>query len=85
MKAILEFNLPDDQSEHSYALAGTDALLLIEELLSEIRNKLKYDSGLFKEWKNDEGEKRVGDDETLERVREIIVELKMQKRLPNLD
>ena len=85
MKAILEFDLPEEQTEHASALAGLDAILLIEEVLSEIRNKLKYGSGFFKEWKNAEGQTVYGDDETLERVRGMLVELKIQKRIPDLD
>ena len=74
MKAILEFNLPEDQHDHKYALAGTDALLVISDLLNEIRSKLKYDSGQFKDC----------DEKTLEIVREYVVELKRDRELPEL-
>lgn len=84
MKATLEFSLPEDQAEHAYALAGADALLLIEETLDEIRNKLKHDGGYFKEWTDDDGVVRKGDDATLERVRALLVELKAQRSLPEL-
>lgn len=84
MKATLEFSLPEEREDHSYALAGVDALLLIDELLAEIRNKLKHDSGFFSEWTDEEGKRRRGDDSTLERFRELVRELKTQRNLPEL-
>lgn len=84
MKATLEFTLPEDQAEHSYALAGADALLLIDDILSEIRDKLKHGGGFFNEWRDEEGQPRRGDDATLERVRELVVDLKAQRALPEL-
>lgn len=92
MKAILEFNLPEDQDDHAYALAGTDALLVIEDLLNEIRNKLRYDSGEFREWDaevyDDDGsvsKKRVeACDYTLEKVRDVLIRLKENRNLPEL-
>jgi hypothetical protein len=74
MKAILEFNLPEEKHDHAYALAGTDALLVISDILSEIRTKLKYDSGEFKDC----------DENTLEKVRDFIVYLKQDRNLPEL-
>jgi hypothetical protein len=74
MKAILEFNLPEEQEEHRCALVGTSALLAIEDLLSEIRTKLKHDSGEFKDC----------DDDTLEKVREFMVQVKQDRELPEL-
>lgn len=85
MKAILEFNLPEEQPEHSYALAGVDALITIDDILTELKNKLKYDSGFFKEWTDGEGIVRTGDDSTLERLRELIGELRIQRSLPELN
>lgn len=92
MKATIEFNLPEEQDEHAYALAGLDALIVIDELLNEIRNKLKYGGGEFGEWDaevwNDDGsvsKKRVkGCDYTLEKVRDVLIELKNDKKLPEL-
>jgi hypothetical protein len=93
MKATLEFNLPEEEAEHSYALAGTDALLVIDDLLNEIRTKLKYDSGQFKEWNTEvyneesdsfESKKVQGCDYTLERVRDILLDLRTERRLPEL-
>ncbi len=42
MKATLEFNLPDEEAEHRRALEGTDWSLVVFEVLSHIREKLKY-------------------------------------------
>ena len=92
MKATLEFNLPEEQDDHAYALAGLDALLVIDDLLNEIRNKLKYDSGEFREWNqeiyNDDGEieekRMTACDYTLERVAEVLHQLKEKRNLPEL-
>ena len=84
MKAILEFDLPEEGPEHSYALAGTDALIVIDEILEEIRSKLKHDCGFFQSWINDEGKECFGDYETLEQVRRLIYDLKADKQLPEL-
>lgn len=92
MKAILEFNLPEDQDDHAYALAGLDALLVINELENEIRSKLRYDSGEFKEFNvesyDDDGKKtnrRVkGCDDTLEQVWNVLIRFKNERNLPEL-
>lgn len=92
MKAILEFDLPQEQDDHAYALAGVDALLCIDDLLNEIRNKLRYDGGEFKEWDhevyNDDGtieKKRISAcDYTLERVAEVLLALREKRKLPDL-
>lgn len=82
MKAVLEFNLPEERSEHESALAGADALSAIDELLGEIRSSLKHDSGYFGKWRDSDGVERSADDATLERVRELVLELKRDRRLP---
>jgi len=74
MKAILEFDLPEEECEHSYALAGADALIVIDELFNEIRSCLKYDSG----------ELKGCDYDTLEKVRDLLFSLKQVRRLPDL-
>lgn len=92
MKAILEFNLPEEQPDHEYAIHGVDALLCIDDLFNEIRSKLNHDCGRFKEWDveiyNEDGttsRKKVhGCDYTLERVRDILVELTNERNLPDL-
>jgi hypothetical protein len=75
VKAILKFNLPEEKSDHAYAIAGADALITISDILSECRSKLKYDSGEFKDC----------DDATIEKVRDFIVELKQYRNLPELE
>jgi hypothetical protein len=75
MKATLTFDLPEEKSDHAYAIAGVDALLVISDILSECRAKLKYDSGEFKDC----------DDATIEKVRDYIVELKQYRNLPELE
>ncbi len=91
MKAILEFSLPEEEPEHRYALAGIDALLLISDLENEIRSKLRYDSGEFREFAaeryGDDGVTREtvqGNDDTLEAVRHWIIRQKQERQLPEL-
>jgi hypothetical protein len=92
MKAQLIFNLPEDQHDHAYALAGVDALIVISDLENEIRSKLRYDAGEFKEFYvdvyNDDGtikkRKVNGCDDTLERVGEVLRQFKQERNLPEL-
>ena len=42
MKAILEFNLPDDQYEYDMASKGVAMYNVLWELKSELRSMLKY-------------------------------------------
>jgi hypothetical protein len=42
MKAILEFNLPEEQEEHRLALNGCKYNCVIIDTLNHIRSKLKY-------------------------------------------
>lgn len=42
MKAILEFNLPEEQAEHYCAVKGVDMLNVLWELRAELRSMLKY-------------------------------------------
>lgn len=76
MKAVLKFNLPEEAQDHKYALAGVDALLLISDILNEIRSFLKYESGYFKDYDCDPN--------TLEKVREYIIMMRQEKQLPEL-
>ncbi len=75
METTLTFNLPEEKADLDYALEGVDALLVISDILSVCRAKLKYDSGEFKDC----------DDATIEKVRDFIVELKYQRNLPELE
>jgi hypothetical protein len=69
MKATLEFNLPEEEQEHRCALAGHDALMLIDELETEIANRI------------DEGN---GCAETLDKIWGYIIAQKDIRRLPDL-
>ena len=42
MKAILEFNLPDDQQEYNLAHNGENFWRVLYELDQELRSKTKY-------------------------------------------
>jgi len=92
MKALLEFNLPEDKDDHAYALAGVDALLVIHDLENEIRSKLRYDAGEFWNFEVEEYEedgnvikKRMNAcNHTLERVWKVLNELKQDRKLPEL-
>ena len=84
MKATLEFDLPEEEQEHRYALAGVDALLLLNDLEEAIRELLHSDCGYFTEWTNEEGEICEGCPETLQRVWNWIIEQKQERKLPDL-
>lgn len=43
MKAILEFNLPEEQAEHYCAIKGADMLNVLFQLRIKLRGMLKYD------------------------------------------
>jgi len=43
MKAILEFNLPEDEAEHYCAIKGTAMLNVLWELQQELRKLYKYE------------------------------------------
>lgn len=84
MKAILEFNPPEDQDDHAYAVAGLDALLLISNLEDEIRSMVNDNCGFFLRWRNEDGKECQGDYETLQRVWKFILTEKAERRLPEL-
>lgn len=42
MKAILEFNLPEEQAEHYCAIKGADMLNVLWEINTELRRLRKY-------------------------------------------
>ena len=44
MKAILEFNLPDEKSEYHDAMNGSSYIFTIQELDEYLRRRLKYDN-----------------------------------------
>jgi hypothetical protein len=85
MKAILEFDLPEERVEHISAVKGMDAILVIDDLLNEIRSYLRYGSGEFKEWRDPEdGNIHSACDVTLEKVRSYIWELRKDNEIPDL-
>lgn len=45
MKAILEFNLPEERIEYHVANRGGDYLACLEEIISHYRAKQKYEDG----------------------------------------
>ena len=84
MKATLEFNLPEEQNEHLYALKGVDALLVIDDLLNEIRSLLNHDCGSLATWRDEDGILVKPDYTTVEIVRDVLIELKQERQLPEL-
>jgi len=72
--------------------SGVDALIVISDLENEIRSKLRYDAGEFKEFYvdvyNEDGtikKKKVnGCDDTLERVGEVLRRFMQERNLPEL-
>ena len=84
MKATLEFTLPDERTEHIAAVKGMDAILVIDELLNEIRSFLKYGGGEFREWRDEEGQTRTACPDTLEKVRSYIWQLRKDNEIPDL-
>jgi hypothetical protein len=84
MKATLEFNLPEERTEHICAVKGMDAIAVIDDLLEEIRSFLKYDGGEFREWRDEGGCSHTADAETLEKVRSYIWELRKDNEIPDL-
>jgi len=46
MKAIIEFNLPDDQDDFTFATKGLKYYLVLWDMDQWLRSKLKYDDTL---------------------------------------
>jgi hypothetical protein len=74
MKATLEYELPEEKRDMEYALKGVDAMILIDNLLNEIRSALRHQSGEFREL----------DEPTLEKIREWVVQESEYRQLPEL-
>lgn len=49
MKAILEFELPDDQFEHLAAVKAMDMYCLLSDTLEHIRQMIKHDQTISSE------------------------------------
>jgi len=97
MKAILEFDLPEDSNDHEYAVKGIEMRILISDLENEIRQKLKYDGGEFagqwhfEEYKENESGEYVPErvaktacDHTLEKVRDWLTKEMIERNIPEL-
>ena len=52
MKAILEFNLPDDQFENIAAVKAMDMYCLMSDTLEKIRDMIKHDPNISGEQAN---------------------------------
>lgn len=48
-KAILRFDLPEEQSEFDCAISGSDYKAVLEEVLQMLRSKVKYGEDLSAE------------------------------------
>ena len=64
MKAILEFNLPEDEYEHRNAIYGSNYARLVEELDGVARGWIKY------------GHEFKAIEQALQKVRDTILEMK---------
>jgi hypothetical protein len=49
VKAVLKFNLPEEQSEHRLALDGWKWRSVVSDIADKLRSALKYDDGLAPE------------------------------------
>ena len=74
MKAVLEFELPQEHEEFQHAINGANFAVLISDLQNEIRSKLKHDGGHFE----------IADADTLEMVRDWLCREMDDQNLPNL-
>ena len=63
MKAILEFNLPEEQHEHQDALRGSEWKWAISDLVEYLRSQIKH------------GENSAEEYRTFERVRDRMTEI----------
>jgi hypothetical protein len=80
MKATLEFQLPEEEYEYTAAVKGTSSLCVLDELLRELRNAIKYNTGpLCETLEVDEAVNMI----TLEKIRDYIWELRDSYGVPN--
>lgn len=84
MRATLSFTLPREATEHICAVKGMDSILIIDELLNEIRSFLKHGGGEFREWRDYQGVTQTACDATLEKVRDYIWQLRKDNEIPDL-
>lgn len=87
MEAIakLEFNLPEQEHDFKYALAGLDALLALSDLDEELRSAVRYESGELAYYCDEQTkERKKCCAETLDRVRERLWDIRNNRDLPEL-
>jgi hypothetical protein len=84
VKATLEFTLPEERTEHICAVKGMDSILIIDDLLQEIRSFLKYGGGEFQSWRDEEGRECKACPATLEKIRSFIWELRKDNEIPDI-
>ena len=74
MKAILEFNLPEDQEDFNLAVNASNMYVAIHEMDQWLRSKIKYESdGMSQEEYN-------AYDKSREQLRSLII----QYNIPNI-
>ena len=84
-KATLEFNLPEQEYDFKYACAGLDALLTLNDIDQELRSAVRYNTGEFTHYIDDETkERKECCVETLHHVRKVINEMVHERKLPEL-
>lgn len=69
MKAILEFNLPEDDAEFYYATKATDMVNALWEIQQELRKLWKYEELNEDEW------------QMVERIRDSFYEIIQQNNV----
>jgi hypothetical protein len=72
MKAILKFNLPEEQEEFLMAQQGREYYLLIQDLFSELRSKMKHGCGEFAYCEGD----------TIETMQKWLINQLQERNLP---
>lgn len=82
MKATLQFTLPEEEYEYNAAVKGRAALNVLDELLAELRNAVRYNGGTFRQ--DESIDEAISDAcfNTLEQVREYIFTLRDLHSVP---
>ena len=68
MKAVLEFNMEEDEARFHTAVRGMDYYLAILDIMEELRTMDKYSDGVY-------------DSETMENVRKHILEILNERNI----
>jgi ATP-dependent exoDNAse (exonuclease V) beta subunit len=82
MKATLDFNQPEDQTEYLAAVHATPMFGVVDNLLEAIRLKLNHDAGEFANFRNDYGVNCRGCNATLEQVRIVLCQIREEAGIP---